>query len=78
MGPVNFLSAKKETASSDVKLEKKDQQTETTQKTNEGLEHDKNDTMKMIESSNKPPAEKEGKTPTESSDYFLSQNNQEW
>ena len=76
MGPVNFLSAKKETASSDVKLEKKDQQTETTQKTNEGLEHDKNDTMKIIESSNKPPAEKE-ETPTESSDYFLSQNNQE-
>ena len=76
MGPVNFLSAKKETAPTDVKLDKKDQQIETTMKTSEGLEPDNNDTMK-IESSKGKPAEKGETTTIESSDYFISQNNPE-
>ena len=75
MGPVNFLSAKKETPT-DVKLDKKDQQIETTMKTNEGQEPDNNDTMK-IESSKGKPTEKGETTTTEGSDYFLNQNNPE-
>ena len=69
------MSAKKETPT-DVKLDKKDQKIETTMKTNGGQEPDNNDTMK-IESSKGTPLEKGETTTTESSDYFLSQNNQE-
>lgn len=76
MGPVNYLSAKNETLSNNVKLDKKDEQSETTMKTNEGLEPENNDTRKT-ETSNVKPIEKEGATTAESSDYFLSQNNQE-
>lgn len=45
MGPVNYLSAKKETLSN-VKLDNKEEQSETTMKTNEGLEPENNDTKK--------------------------------
>ena len=75
MGPVTYMSAKKETPT-DVKLDKKDQQTETTMKTSEGQEPDNNDTMK-IESSKGKPEEKGETTTAESSDYFISQNNPE-
>ena len=74
MGPVNYLSAKKETLSN-VKLDNKEEQSETTMKTNEGLEPENNDTKKT-ETSNVKPFEKEVATTAESSDYFLSQNNQ--
>ena len=75
MGPVNYLSAKKETLSN-VKLDKKEEeQSETTMKTNKGLEPENNDTKKT-ETSNVKPFEKEVATTAESSDYFLSQNNQ--
>ena len=75
MGPVSYLAAKKEGASK-VKLDKKENQTETTMKTSEALEPENNDKSK-IESTSVKPLEKEGSTTTESSDYFLSQNNQE-
>lgn len=75
MGPVSYLPAKKEGVSN-VKLDKKDKQIETTMKTNEGVEPENNDTRK-IESTTVKPLEKEGAITTESSDYFLSQNNQE-
>lgn len=75
MGPVSYLPAKKEGVSN-VKLDKKDKPIETTMKTNEGVEPENNDT-RTIESTTVKPLEKEGAITTESSDYFLSQNNQE-
>ena len=86
MGPVSYLPAKKEGVSN-VKLDKKDKPIETTMKTNEGVEPEnnnnnnnnkkKNNDTRTIESTTVKPLEKEGAITTESSDYFLSQNNQE-
>ena len=76
MGPVSYLAAKKEVASK-VKLDKKENQTETTMKTSEALEPENTDKSKIESTSVKPLEKEAASASTENSDYFLSQNNQE-
>ena len=77
MGPVNYVSAKKEKKATDAKpVEAKDKPTEATTKPDETPDPESNDTKKK-ESSDDKPVENKETTNSEGSEYFINPTGQE-